>query len=106
LERKNNNYALVRFPIQDLEDMLEEWFAEKRDYTKEAITMIQTITDRETGQEKKIENTIPHKYYTILKHAIQKIQSCRLSPKILFNNDLKNDQKEEKKIDAIIIDEE
>ena len=83
LERKNPNYALVRFPINDLEDMLEEWFDEKRDYTKEAITMIQTIVDRETGKEKKIENTIPHKYYSILQHAIRRIKNCRLEKNIL-----------------------
>jgi len=76
----------VRFPMLDIRGFMKN-----------------EIIQKETGEEKKIENTIPHKYYPILKNAIQKIQSCRLSP-MLFSNDHENGQKEEK-IENIIIDE-
>lgn len=93
MSRKNRNYVLVRFPIDDLEAQLETWYSEKRDWKSESISVLQTMTNRETGKEESIENTIPTKYYGILRNVIQRIRNCILKNK---KNDLKNNEDETK----------
>ena len=79
MDRKNRNYILVPFPIDDLEAQLDAWYAEKRDYKNESISVIQNIKNKETNNEEQIEKTIPPKYYGILRHAIKQIKTCRLN---------------------------
>lgn len=77
MERKNPNYVLVRFPIDLIAQQLEEWFSEERG-PGESISQIEMV-NRKKGEgdefQEKIENTIPQKYYQVLRNAIPLIKN-------------------------------